>query len=95
MDSAILGDNACIVVEACVHLRELAQRNHQGTCQQWQNGELAAFLAHKIVSWDLADTLPGLSDVHRFKVLFTAAPRGTIPATVWRAAHVIYTDEIS
>jgi uncharacterized protein (DUF58 family) len=48
-----------------------------------------------LVSWDLADTLPGLADVHRFKVLFTAAPRGTIPATIWRAAHVIYTDEMS
>lgn len=48
-----------------------------------------------LVSWDLAETLPGLSDVHRFKVLFTAAPRGTIPASIWRAAHVIYTDEMN
>lgn len=47
-----------------------------------------------IVSWDLADTLHGLADPHRFKVLFTAAPRGTIPATIWRAAHVIYTDDV-
>lgn len=48
-----------------------------------------------LVSWDLVDTLNGLSDPHRFKVLFTAAPRGTIPATIWRAAHVIYTDEMT
>ncbi|MGB5036149.1 MAG: DUF58 domain-containing protein [Blastocatellia bacterium] len=47
-----------------------------------------------LVSWDLVDTLKGLGDAHRFKVLFTAAPRGTIPATIWRAAHVIYTDEL-
>ena len=48
-----------------------------------------------LVSWDLVETLQGLGDAHRFKVLFTAAPRGTIPATIWRAAHVIYTDELT
>ncbi|MCC6745060.1 MAG: DUF58 domain-containing protein [Acidobacteria bacterium] len=47
-----------------------------------------------IVSWDIVDALQGVSDPHRFKVLFTAAPRGTIPAAIWRAAHVIYTDEM-
>lgn len=46
------------------------------------------------VSWGLLDALPGLSDEHRFKVLFTSAPKGTIPAAVWRTAHVIYVDDL-
>jgi uncharacterized protein (DUF58 family) len=46
------------------------------------------------VSWDLLDTLPALGDDHRFKVLFTSAPKGTIPASVWRSAHVVYLEDL-
>lgn len=47
-----------------------------------------------LFSWDLLDALPGLSDDHRFKVLFTSAPKGSIPARVWRAAHVVYFEDL-
>jgi uncharacterized protein (DUF58 family) len=46
------------------------------------------------VSWDLIDILPGLADEHRFKVLFTSAPKGTIPAAIWRSAHVVYVEDL-
>lgn len=55
----------------------------------WEDAETG------LVSWDLLDLLPGLGDEHRFKVLLTSAKRGTIPAAVWRSAHVIYTDELA
>lgn len=46
------------------------------------------------VSWDLAEVLPGLADDHRFKVLFTSAPHGTIPSGIWRSAHVVYIEDL-
>lgn len=46
------------------------------------------------VSWGLLDTLPGIGDEERFKVVFTSAPRGTIPTAVWRSAHVVYIEEL-
>jgi uncharacterized protein (DUF58 family) len=46
------------------------------------------------VSWDLLEILPELSDDHRFKVLITAAPKGTIPARLWRTAHVVYIEDL-
>lgn len=46
------------------------------------------------VSWDLLDVLPGVGDEHRFKVLFTSAPKGTIPASIWRSAHVVYVEDL-
>jgi uncharacterized protein (DUF58 family) len=46
------------------------------------------------VSWDLADVLPGIADDHRFKVLFTSAPKGTIPSSIWRSAHVVYVEDL-
>jgi len=46
------------------------------------------------VSWDLFDVMPGLADEHRFKVLFTSAPKGTIPSSLWRSAHVVYVEDL-
>jgi uncharacterized protein (DUF58 family) len=46
------------------------------------------------VAWDLLDLLPGLSDDHRFKILITAAPKGSIPARVWRTSHVVFIDDL-
>ena len=46
------------------------------------------------VSFDLLDAHPELADERRFKVLFTSAPKGTIPATIWRSAHVVYIGDL-
>jgi uncharacterized protein (DUF58 family) len=46
------------------------------------------------VSFDLVDAHPELADERRFKVLFTSAPKGTIPATIWRSAHVVYIGDL-
>jgi uncharacterized protein (DUF58 family) len=43
---------------------------------------------------ELVDLLPGVGDEHRFKVLFTSAPKGSLPAAVWRSAHVVYIDDL-
>lgn len=43
----------------------------------------------------LSTLLPGIGDEHRFKILFTASSRGTIPASVWRSARVVFFDEIA
>jgi uncharacterized protein (DUF58 family) len=43
----------------------------------------------------LVQRMPALDADDQFKILITHAPRGTIPARVWRAAHVIYFDDLA
>jgi hypothetical protein len=38
--------------------------------------------------------MPLLGDDRRFKVLITSAPKGSIPAHVWRSAHVVFMDDL-
>ncbi|HVF88424.1 MAG TPA: hypothetical protein VNH22_00060, partial [Blastocatellia bacterium] len=44
--------------------------------------------------WRLLDEVPVLADERRFKVLITAAAKGTIPANVWRSSHVVFIDDM-
>lgn len=46
------------------------------------------------VAWRLLDEVPVLGDERRFKVLITSAAKGTIPAHVWRSAHVVFMDDL-
>ena len=43
----------------------------------------------------LVERMPALDADDQFKILITNTPRGTIPARVWRAAHVIYFDVLA
>ncbi len=43
---------------------------------------------------DVTDRIPALIADERFKILITPAPRGSIPAHLWRNAHVIYFDDL-
>jgi uncharacterized protein (DUF58 family) len=45
-------------------------------------------------AWRLLEELPVLGDDRRFKVLITSAAKGTIPASVWRSAHVVFMDDL-
>jgi uncharacterized protein (DUF58 family) len=45
-------------------------------------------------AWRLLDELPVLADERRFKVLITSAPKGSIPANVWRSAHVVFMEDL-
>ncbi len=45
-------------------------------------------------AWRLLDDVPVLRDDRRFKVLITSARKGTIPAHVWRSAHVVFMDDL-
>jgi uncharacterized protein (DUF58 family) len=38
--------------------------------------------------------VPVLSDERRFKVLITPSPKGSIPANVWRSAHVVFMEDL-
>jgi uncharacterized protein (DUF58 family) len=42
----------------------------------------------------LINQIPVLADERRFKVLITPAPKGTIPANVWRSAHVVFMEDL-
>jgi len=42
----------------------------------------------------LLEEVPVLRDDRRFKVLITSARKGTIPAHIWRSAHVVFTDDL-
>lgn len=46
------------------------------------------------IAWRLLDEMPVLRDERRFKVLITSARKGTIPAHVWRSAHVVFMDDL-
>ncbi|HVG17994.1 MAG TPA: DUF58 domain-containing protein [Blastocatellia bacterium] len=46
------------------------------------------------IAWRLLDEVPVLGDERRFKVLITSATKGTIPAHVWRTAHVVFMDDL-
>jgi uncharacterized protein (DUF58 family) len=46
------------------------------------------------IAWRLLDEVPVLGDERRFKVLITSAAKGTIPAHVWRSAHVVFMDDL-
>lgn len=46
------------------------------------------------ISWSLLERLPTLAADDQFRILITPAPRGSIPASVWRAAHVVYFDDL-
>jgi uncharacterized protein (DUF58 family) len=42
----------------------------------------------------LLGRVPVLANERHFKVLLTSAPKGTIPANVWRSAHVIFIEDL-
>jgi len=46
------------------------------------------------IAWRLLDEVPVLRDERRFKVLITAAAKGSIPAHIWRSAHVVFMDDL-
>ncbi len=50
--------------------------------------------AEGAISWRLLDEMPLLGDDRRFKVVITSAPKGSIPAHVWRSAHVVFMDDL-
>lgn len=45
-------------------------------------------------TWRQLGQVPILADERRFKVLITSAAKGTIPANVWRSAHVVFLDDL-
>ncbi|HWC77827.1 MAG TPA: DUF58 domain-containing protein, partial [Blastocatellia bacterium] len=49
---------------------------------------------HDGTAWRLLDEMPVLADERRFKVLITSAPKGSIPANVWRSAHVVFMEDL-
>ena len=46
------------------------------------------------IAWRLLDEIPVLADERRFKVLITSSRKGTIPAHIWRSAHVVFMEDL-
>jgi uncharacterized protein (DUF58 family) len=44
--------------------------------------------------WPLLEQVPILSNERQFKVLITSATKGTIPASVWRSAHIVFMEDL-
>jgi uncharacterized protein (DUF58 family) len=44
--------------------------------------------------WQMMDQMPLLADERRFKVFVTSAAKGTIPASIWRSAHVVFMEDL-
>jgi uncharacterized protein (DUF58 family) len=54
----------------------------------------AARKADDGIAWRLLDEVPVLADERRFKVLITSAAKRTIPANIWRSAHVVFMEDL-
>jgi uncharacterized protein (DUF58 family) len=62
-----------------------------------REGEIDAEPPRKIddrMAWRLLDEVPVLADERRFKVLITSAAKRTIPANIWRSAHVVFMEDL-
>ena len=59
-----------------------------------RNPAVAAGKSNGGIAWRLLDEVPVLRDERRFKVLITSARKGTIPAHVWRSAHVVFMEDL-
>ncbi|HEX5732000.1 MAG TPA: DUF58 domain-containing protein [Blastocatellia bacterium] len=62
-----------------------------------REGAIEAEQARKIddrMAWRLLDEVPVLADERRFKVLITSAAKRTIPANIWRSAHVVFMEDL-
>ena len=62
-----------------------------------REGAIEAGQARKIddrMAWRLLDEVPVLADERRFKVLITSAAKRTIPANIWRSAHVVFMEDL-
>jgi len=59
-----------------------------------QSNDREATPSPRPIAWRLLDEMPVLGDERRFKVLITSAAKGTIPAHVWRSAHVVFMDDL-
>ncbi|HJQ70557.1 MAG TPA: DUF58 domain-containing protein [Blastocatellia bacterium] len=46
------------------------------------------------IAWRLLDEVPALADERRFKVLITSSAKRTIPANIWRSAHVVFMEDL-
>ena len=60
-----------------------------------QNGNGSA-PAHsgEAAAWGLIERMPALTADDQYKILITPAARGSIPARIWRSAHVVYFDDL-
>jgi uncharacterized protein (DUF58 family) len=75
--------------------RKLFRRSHRAAQEQIaRDNSIAANKSDDGVAWRLLDEVPMLGDDRRFKVLITSAAKGTIPAHVWRSAHVVFMDDL-
>ncbi|HZS48811.1 MAG TPA: DUF58 domain-containing protein [Blastocatellia bacterium] len=45
-------------------------------------------------AWWLFDEMPSLVRDRHFKILITSAERGSIPASLWRSAHIVYLKDL-
>jgi uncharacterized protein (DUF58 family) len=46
------------------------------------------------IAWRLLDEVPVLANERRFKILITSAAKRTIPANIWRSAHVVFMEDL-
>jgi uncharacterized protein (DUF58 family) len=97
---ATLQPTASAVVEPQVENAGRARRKLFGRSkasdqeQGERNDSLAPKKPNGGIEWRLLDEVPVLGDDRRFKVLITSAAKGTIPAHVWRSAHVVFMDDL-
>lgn len=80
------------------HNRERTVRRHARFSETAQapggasNGAVHVLPARSL--WQMVDEIPILADERRFKVLITSAGKGTIPANIWRSAHVVFMEDL-
>lgn len=76
------------------HWWNFISRTRRAVEQQTSSVPGSVVRANGAIAWRLLDEMPVLGDERRFKVLITGAAKGTIPAHVWRSAHVVFMDDL-
>jgi uncharacterized protein (DUF58 family) len=74
---------------------QTSQSSEKKTDTKTQNGNGSAS-SHdgEAAAWSLVERMPALAADDQFKILITPAARGSIPARIWRSAHVVYFDDL-
>jgi uncharacterized protein (DUF58 family) len=69
-------------------------KNKEAQAIRLENREQGISLPEEKRQWQSLDKVPILMNERRFKVLITSAPKGSIPAGIWRSAHVMYLEDM-
>ena len=82
--------------ESRLNSRDLPSKRHarNNLNSKSKAGPNGARATQETTLWQALGEVPVLADERRFKVLITSARKGTVPASIWRSAHVVFMEDL-